>query len=76
MGVIITTKVATRTNYAGRPRIIQPGNWEWVTIIKAINALRVAIPLLVIFKVVMHQATWYKNDIILYNWLIGISNNS
>ena len=33
------------------------------------------IPLLIIFKVVIHQATQYEDDIILYNWSIGISNN-
>ena len=24
----------------------------------------------------MYQATWYKDDIILYNWLISVSDNS
>ena len=33
------------------------------------------IPLLVIFKVVMHQAAWYENDIIPHNQLIGVSEN-
>ena len=35
-----------------------------------------AIPLLVIFKAVMHQAAQYKDDIILHNWLISVSENS
>ena len=26
IGVIATTKVITRTDYTGRPRIVQPGN--------------------------------------------------
>ena len=47
-------KVITGTNRAGRPRTIQPGNREWVTIIECINALGVIIPLLVIFKVVIY----------------------
>jgi len=54
MGVITTAKVITGTNRASRPRITQPGNREWVIIIKYINALGVVIPLLIIFKVVMH----------------------
>ena len=54
MGIIITVRVITRTNRAGRPRIVQLGNWEWVIIIKCINALGGAIPPLVIFKAVMH----------------------
>ena len=56
MGVIATARVVTGTNRAGRPRIIQPGNREWVTIIKCINAMGGAIIPLVIFEAVMHQA--------------------
>ena len=54
MGVIATAKVVTKTNYTGRPRTVQLSNREWVTIIKAINALGVAIPPLVIFEAIMH----------------------
>ena len=39
MGVIATARVVTGTDRAGQPRIIQPGNREWVTIIKCINAM-------------------------------------
>ena len=56
MGVIVTVKVITRTDRAGRPRTIQPGNREWVTIIECINALGIAIPPLIIFKAVIYQA--------------------
>jgi hypothetical protein len=50
MGVIATAKVVTGTDRAGRPRTVQPGSQEWVTIIECINALGGAIPLLVILK--------------------------
>ena len=76
MGIIVTVKVVTGTNRAGRPRTIQPGNREWAIIIKCINTQGIAIPPLIIFKVVIHQAAWYKNDIIPYDWLISISDNS
>ena len=33
------------------------------------------IPLLIIFKAVMHQAAWYKNGLIPYDWSIGVSEN-
>jgi len=75
MGVITTAKVVTGTDRAGRPRTTQLGNREWVTIIECINALGVVIPLLVIFEAVMHQAAWYKDDIIPHNWSIGVSDN-
>jgi len=75
MGVIATAKVVTGTDRAGRPRTTQPGNREWVTIIECINALGVVIPPLVIFEAVMHQAAWYKDDIIPHDWSIGVSDN-
>jgi predicted HTH domain antitoxin len=37
IGLIATTKVVTRANIPGKPHLIQPGNREWVTIIKYIN---------------------------------------
>ena len=54
MGIIATIKVITRTDRAGRPRIVQLGNREWVIIIEYINILGGAILLLVIFKAVIY----------------------
>jgi hypothetical protein len=67
MGVIATAKVVTGTDHSGRPRTVQPGNRELVTIIEYINALGGAIPLLAIFEAVMHQAAGYKKNIIPYD---------
>ncbi len=75
MGVIATAKVVTGSDRAGRPRTTQPGNREWVTLIEAINARGIAIPPLVIFEAVMHQASWYTEGIIPLNWSIGVSEN-
>jgi hypothetical protein len=60
MGVIATAKVVTGSDRAGRPRTVQPGNREWVTIIKAINTRGFAIPPLVIFEAGWHKASWYS----------------
>jgi hypothetical protein len=73
MGVIATARVVTGTDRAGRPRTVQPGNREWVTIIECINAMGWAIPPLVIFEAVMHQAAWY--EAIPPDWSIGVSEN-
>jgi hypothetical protein len=54
MGVILTVKVVTGTDRAGKPRTTQLGNREWVIVIKAIGARGFAIPPLVIFKAVIH----------------------
>jgi hypothetical protein len=65
MGVIATAKVVTGTDRAGRPRTVQPGNQEWVTIIECINALGGAIPLLVIFEAVMQvQGQRYTTQLV------------
>jgi hypothetical protein len=73
MGVIATAKVVTGSDRAGRPRVTQPGNREWVTVIETINANGFAIPPLIILGAVMHQAAWYDN--LPYDWSIGVSEN-
>lgn len=73
MGVITTAKVVTGSDRAGRPRTIQPGNREWVTVIETIGACGSLIPPLVIFEAVMHQKAWY--NLIPHNWSIGVSEN-
>jgi hypothetical protein len=73
MGVISTAKVVTGADRAGRPRTTQPGNREWVTVIETINASGFAIPPLVIFEAVMHQAGWYNT--LPSDWSITVSEN-
>jgi hypothetical protein len=63
MGVVATARVVTGTDRAGRPRIIQPGNREWVTIIKCINTMGGAIIPLVIFEAVMTQQIPGKSNV-------------
>jgi hypothetical protein len=73
MGVIATAKVVTGADRAGRPRTVQPGNREWVTIIETVNTRGSVIPPLIIFEAVMHQSTWYS--CIPHDWSIGVSEN-
>ena len=75
MGVISTAKVVTGSDRAGRPRTTQPGNREWVTVIETVCTRGFAIPPLIIFEAVMHQAAWYKNGNLPYDWSIGVSEN-
>jgi hypothetical protein len=49
IGKITTQLVVTRSERRGRPKAIQPGNREWVTVIAAINAASWTIPLFLIF---------------------------
>lgn len=75
MGIISTAKVVTGSNRAGRPRTTQPGNREWVTVIETICARGHTIPPLIIFEAVMHQAAWYENGLLPYDWSIAVSEN-
>ena len=75
MGVISTAKVVTTSDRLGRPRTTQPGNREWVTVIETICAAGFAIPPLIIFEGVMHQASWYEDGSLPQGWSIGVSPN-
>ena len=72
MGVIFTAKVVIKSDQAGRPKTTQSDNHKWVTVIETICTCDLVIPSLIIFEAVMHQAAWYKNGLILYNWSIGV----
>jgi hypothetical protein len=37
MGLIATTRVITRAEITGRPKLLQPGQREWVIVIECIN---------------------------------------
>jgi hypothetical protein len=74
MGIIATSKVVTRTDRAGRPRTVQPGNREWVTAIEAISATGYLVPPLIILEAIMHQAAWYSTGMPV-DWSIGVSPN-
>jgi hypothetical protein len=38
MGIIMAGMVITGSEKQGRPKSVQPGNQEWITVIQAINA--------------------------------------
>jgi len=86
MGVIATVKVVTQTKRStstrprsartksGRPKVIQPGNRNWVTVIEGINASGWALPPTIIFEGKVHQSSWYRAGIP-HDWVIGLSEN-
>jgi hypothetical protein len=49
MGKILTQLVVTGSERRGRPKTVQPGNCEWVTVIAAINAASWSVPPFLIF---------------------------
>jgi hypothetical protein len=74
MGVALTAKVVTASETRYRPKAVQPGNREWVTVIQGINAQGWAIPPYVIFSGQNHLSAWYSEESP-RDWRLGLSEN-
>jgi hypothetical protein len=66
--------VVTQAKYYGQRLILQLGNREWVTTIKAICADGYSLPPCVIFKGKVAIVGWFDN--LLKDWQFEVSNNS
>jgi hypothetical protein len=75
MGLIATTKVVTRSNIPGRPYLIQPGQREWVTIIKCISLTGFSVPPCIIFKGKVYIKGWFEELDLPATWRIKLSAN-
>jgi len=75
MGKITTQLVVTGSERRGRPKAVQPGNREWVTVIAAINAAGWTIPPFLIFAGQYHLSAWYEEAEIPRDWAIAVSDN-
>jgi hypothetical protein len=53
--------VVTGTERRGRPKLVQPGNREWITVIQAINAEGRAIDPFIVVAGQYHLANWYRD---------------
>ncbi|EED15968.1 conserved hypothetical protein [Talaromyces stipitatus ATCC 10500] len=74
MGLCATAKVITGSDRYARPKLLQPGNREWVTAIEAINSTGWALPSYVIFKAKKNvRLGWF--DELPDDWRINISDN-
>lgn len=75
MDQISTGAVVTGSERRGRPKSVQRGNREWVTVIQGINAMGWPIPPFIILKGKYHLSAWYKEKDLPYNWVIAVSEN-
>ncbi|EDN03594.1 conserved hypothetical protein [Histoplasma mississippiense (nom. inval.)] len=75
MGVIGTARVITGSERAGNPKLVQPGDREWVTVIAGINATGWALRTMIILKGKMHQSCWYETEGLPSDWVIEVSEN-
>ncbi|KAB2098612.1 hypothetical protein AG0111_0g13157 [Alternaria gaisen] len=75
MGKITTQLVVTASERRGRPKAVEPGNREWVTLIAAINAAGWAVPPFLVFAGQYHLSAWYEEAEIPRDWVIAVSDN-
>jgi hypothetical protein len=75
MGKITTQLVVTGAERRGRPKAIQPGDREWVTVIAGINAAGWSIPPFLIFAGKYHLSAWYEEAEIPRDWAYAVSDN-
>ncbi|KAG6998152.1 hypothetical protein FocnCong_v013463 [Fusarium oxysporum f. sp. conglutinans] len=75
MGFIASGMVVTGTERRGRPKSVQPGNREWITVIQAINAEGWAIPPFIIGAGQYHLANWYRESNLPGDWAIATTQN-
>ena len=67
-------KVITGSDRYVRPKLLQPGNREWVASIEAVNSTGWALPSYVIFKATKYsQEGWFES--LPCGWKINISDN-
>ena len=75
MGIIATGMVVTSAERRGRPRMAQPGNREWVTVIQCVNSQGWTIPPFIIVAGKYHLSSWYENSTLPKDWVIATSEN-
>ena len=67
MGVIGSQLVVTASERHKKPKMVQPGNHKWVTVIGSICATGWAIPPFIIYVGKVYIFMWYKDKSILCN---------
>ncbi|RKK70134.1 hypothetical protein BFJ71_g17692, partial [Fusarium oxysporum] len=75
MGMISSGMVVTGSERLGRPKSVQPGNREWITVIQAINAEGQAIEPFIIGAGQNHLANWHEEPTLPRDWAIAMSQN-
>ena len=75
MGQITVSMVVTSSDRRGKPKLAQPGNREWATVIQGVNSQGWTVPPYIIVKGQYHLFSWYKNDALPRDWRIAISLN-
>jgi hypothetical protein len=73
IGKISAQMVITSSEAAGRKKVIQPGNREWVTVIQGVSAAGYLLPPFVIFAGSVLIDVWFKD--LPRDWILKVSLN-
>ena len=75
MGMIASGMVVTGSEKRGKPKSVQPGSREWITVTQAINAEGWAIPPFIVVAGQYHLANWYQESNLPGDWAITTTQN-
>ena len=75
MGQITPTMVVTSSERKNKPKLAQPGNREWVTVIQGVNSQGWAVPPFIVVKGKYHLSSWYEDSPLPKDWKISVSPN-
>jgi hypothetical protein len=73
MGQMGHGMVVTATERKSRPKHVQPGNTEWVTVVAAINAAGWTLPPTIIFKAKTADPAWWQHPDVPRDWRLEYS---
>ncbi|KAL2019740.1 hypothetical protein VTK56DRAFT_9184 [Thermocarpiscus australiensis] len=75
IGILSGAKVVTSSERRGRPRTKQPGNREWVTVIRVVCADGWVVPSYFVVKRRNHLLPWYQDSRFQPEWRVHTSEN-
>ena len=70
MSMICPSMVVTRPDRRGKGKAVQPGNWEWATVITCINGDGFDVPPFLLVQGQYHLANWYTEGCLPNSWVI------
>lgn len=75
MGQICSEMVVTTSDRRGRPRAVQQGNREWITVIQGVGSDGYTIPPYIIVAGKKHLSSWYENNPLPPSTVIAVTKN-
>lgn len=75
MGQITPVMVVTSSDRKKKPKLAQPGNREWATVIQGVNSQGWTVPPYIIVKGKYHLSSWYEDSPMPKDWRVAVSPN-